>query len=122
MLHGIREIAYRPETITFIGTIIAIHDATYKTVNPSYRQELPSRVMTIIDGQQRICTAMMANIVFHDYISGAVAKFREKTESPFLWISKKCIQLLDDLRRTYVIERSSGQGNYRYLPFMFEHI
>ena len=116
VLHGIREIVHRPDTITFIGTIIAIHDVEYKTVKTLYKQELPSRVMTIIDGQQRICTAVMANIVFHNYISGAVEEFREKTEPPFLWISDKCRQLLENLKKTYVIEQDSGQGNYRYYP------
>ena len=116
VLHGIREIIHRSDTITFIGTIIAIHDTTYKTVKPLYKPELPSRVMTIIDGQQRICTAVMANIVFHNYIRGAVEEFTGKTEPPFSWISDECRQLLEDLKKTYVIEQDSGQGNYRYYP------
>ena len=116
VLHGIREIVHRSDTITFIGTIIAIHDTTYKTVKPLYKPELPSRVMTIIDGQQRICTAIMANVVFHNYIRGAVEEFSGKTEPPFSWISDKCRQLLEDLKKTYVIEQDSGQENYRYYP------
>ena len=116
VLHGIREIFHRSDAITFIGTIIAIHNVTYETVKPLYKQELPSRVITIIDGQQRICTAVMANIVFHNYIRGAVEELRGKTEPPFLWVGDKCRQLLKDLKKTYVIEQDSGQGNCRYYP------
>ena len=116
VLHGIWEVFHRSDTITFIGTIIAIHDTTYETVKSVYKQELPSRVMTIIDGQQRICTAVMANIVFHNYIRGAVEQFNGRTEPPFLWIIDKCRQLLKDLKKTYLIKRSSGRGNYKYYP------
>ena len=62
ILHGINQITYRSDTISFIGTIIAIHDSKYQTVNPIYHPEVAPRVMTIIDGQQRICTIVMSNL------------------------------------------------------------
>ena len=116
VLHGIRQIAQRPNTISFLGTIIAIHDSSYQTVDPIYHPEVAPRVMTIIDGQQRICTVVMSNMVVHDYIRRTAAEFEKKTEEHFLWISRECTQLLSDLKNTYMIDRSSGDDNYRYYP------
>jgi uncharacterized protein DUF262/uncharacterized protein DUF1524 len=116
VLHGIRQITHRPDTISFLGTIIAIHDTKYRTVDPIYHSEVAPRVMTIIDGQQRICTAIMSNMALHDYIRCAVATFKSKTEPHLFWIAEECSQLLADLRNTYIIDRASGDNNYRYYP------
>ena len=116
VLHGIRQIAQRPDTISFLGTIIAIHDTKHRTVDPIYHSEVAPRVMTIIDGQQRICTAVMSNMALHDYIRLTVSTFKGKTEPHLFWISEECTQLLADLRNTYMIDRASGDGNYRYYP------
>src|SRR5262249_8575627 len=86
VLHGLRQLSDRSNTISFIGTIIAIHDTRYKTVDPIFRSEVASRVMTIIDGQQRICTVVMANMALHDFIRRQTARFAEKKESHFYWI------------------------------------
>jgi len=116
ILHGIRQITHRPDTISFLGTIIAIHDTNYQTVDPIYHSEVAPRVMTIIDGQQRICTAIMSNMALHDHIRRTAVKFEGKTEPHFFWISEECTQLLADLRNTYMIDRASGDENYRYYP------
>ena len=116
ILHGINQITSRSDTISFIGTIIAIHDSKYQTVNPIYHPEVAPRVMTIIDGQQRICTIVMANIVLHDYIRSAAKRFKEKNESHLSWIYDESIQILDQLRNTYLIDRKTGNGNYKYYP------
>ena len=116
VLHGINQITYRPDTISFIGTIIAIHDSEYQTVNPMYRSEVARRVMTIIDGQQRLCTIVMSNIILHDYIRSAARQFEEKNEIHLSWIHDECVQILGQLRTTYLIDRMTGDGNYRYFP------
>ena len=116
VLHGIRQLTRRSNTISFLGTIIAIHDTKYQTVDPIYHTEVAPRVMTIIDGQQRICTAVMSNMVLHDYIRRAVNKFKGKTEEHLRWISEESDRLLADLKSTYMIDRSSGDKNYRYYP------
>jgi uncharacterized protein with ParB-like and HNH nuclease domain len=68
VVHGIQQLFDRPDTINFIGTIIAVHDTRYQTIEPMIRPEVPSRVMTIIDGQQRLSTVLMSNIALHDYV------------------------------------------------------
>lgn len=116
VLHGIQQIANRPETISFLGTLIAIHDTKYETVEPLYQNEVAPRVMTIIDGQQRICTAIMSNIVLHNYIWRSSFKFQRKEEKQFTWICDQSTEILADLRNTCLIDRNSGDGNYRYYP------
>ena len=116
IMHGIRQIVDRPDTVSFLGTIIAIHDTKYRTVDPIYRGEVAPRVMTIIDGQQRICTAVMINMVLHDYIRRAVTKLNGKSEPHFSWINEQSEELLVELKNTYLIDRASGDGNYRYYP------
>jgi len=39
--------------------------STKPTVKPVYQSEVAQRVMTLIDGQQRISTSVMMNIVLH---------------------------------------------------------
>ena len=115
-LRGISQITSQPKTISFIGTIIAIHDTKYQTVKPIYRPAVAPRVVTIIDGQQRICTIAMSNIVLHDCIRRTARQFKGKTEKHLSWIYEKCDQILDKLQDTYLIERESGDDNYRYYP------
>ena len=115
-LHGIRRLMHRPQTISFLGTIIVINDIEYKTINPIYKTEVPTGVMTIIDGQQRICTAIMLNISLHNYIHRSALRFQGKSESHFLWIVKECNKLLTDLTRTYLIDQHDEDHDYRYYP------
>ncbi len=116
VLQGIRQIISRPETISFIGTIITIQDTEYKTIKPIYHARLSRPVMTIIDGQQRISTILISNIVMHDYIRRAIKRLDGKTGSHFDWLCEKCTELLADLRDTYLIDRIDRNTNYRYYP------
>ena len=83
---------------------------------PVYYSEVAPRVMTIIGGQQRICTAIMSNIALHDYIRRISVRFDGRQDPHLFWISEECRQILADLRNSYLIDRSSGNGNYRYYP------
>ncbi|MGO3933688.1 DUF262 domain-containing HNH endonuclease family protein [Rhodopseudomonas pseudopalustris] len=115
-LHGLKQLSNRPSTISFIGTVIAIHDTRYRTVDPLYRTEVASRVMTIIDGQQRLCTLVMMNMALHDFIRMLSARYAGKSEPHIFWIHEQATQLLADLRNTFLMDRSSGDGNYRFYP------
>ena len=115
VMHGIRQITSRPNTISFLGTIIAIHDNRFQTVKPIYRTEVAPRVMTIIDGQQRICTVVMTNIVLHDYISRAVKQIQGRAVKHLAWIHEECDQVLKKLKDTYLLDQSDD-GNCSYYP------
>ena len=116
VLRGIRQIISRPDTISFIGTIIAINDTEYQTIKPIYHAKLPRCVMTIIDGQQRICTILLSNIVMHDYIRHTVKQLEGKNGTHFDWIREKCTKLLSDLKKTYLMDKIDRKNNYRYYP------
>lgn len=115
-VHSITHLSERPETINFLGTVIAIHDTDYSTIQPLFRTEVPSRVMTIIDGQQRLCTFVLANIVFHDELRIRARQFETKPEEQFKWIYEESIQQLAHLKKTIEIDRDVGEGDYRYYP------
>lgn len=116
VVHGIRQLDVRPDTINFIGTIIAVHDTRYQTIDPMIRTEVPSRVMTIIDGQQRLSTVLMSNIALHDYIRIRFDAIAKRSEDQFVWLADELRQLKEDLRKTYLIDHAAGEGHYKYYP------
>jgi uncharacterized protein with ParB-like and HNH nuclease domain len=73
VLHGIENNIRNEDAITFIGTILAIHDTKYQTIKPFKRGEVPAKVMLIIDGQQRLTTMMLIMMALHEGV-----KLREK--------------------------------------------
>lgn len=116
VLYGINQIEKRPDVISFLGTIIAIHDKQCESVDPIDRPDVPSRVMTIIDGQQRLCTLVMSNIVLHDRIREMASKIKNKTEKDN-WIIEQHEQLCADLRDAYLIDCKTPKNEvYRYYP------
>src|SRR5689334_23143643 len=59
-VQGLNALLKRPdESITFIGTIIAMNDAKKTTISPLVKNQVYSQVMTVIDGQQRLTTLLM---------------------------------------------------------------
>lgn len=116
VLSGLRQLKDRPNTISFLGTIISIHDTDYRTVEPLFRPDVAPRVMTIIDGQQRICTLIMSNIALHNHIQMASSNYSNRSENHFSWIYEYSMEMLASLRMTYLIERVTGDANYRFYP------
>ena len=82
VLHGICQIRLRPDTMSFLGTIIVINDSNYQSINPTFRTKAPTGVTAIIDGQQRICTLLISNIVLHNCVRRLVKNFKGKSGSP----------------------------------------
>lgn len=116
VLYGINQIENRPSVISFLGTIIAIHDKQCESVDPIDRPNVAPRVMTIIDGQQRLCTLVMSNIVLHDHIREVAGKIKNKTEEDS-WIIEQHEQLCAELRKTYLIDCETPKNKvYRYYP------
>lgn len=128
VIHSIRQLtASNAETMQnesvarFLGAIIALHDSEYKTVQPIHQSEVPNKVMTIIDGQQRICTIVMVNIVLHNHIDRLSHSFHKLSQSDpengvWKWISKECKSLLPDLKETYLYDKRAGDEHYQYYP------
>lgn len=123
VINGVSLVLERDDAISFLGTIIAIHDSSLRTVQPIYRTEVASKVMTIIDGQQRICTIVMTNIALHDHIRRAMLKLKKQAkDEPFAWLVDFAEQILVDLESTILIDRQSGDPKYRYYPRVIRSI
>lgn len=67
-LHGLRNLGDTPDSFTFLGTVITIHDVNHVTVNPIVKPEVPSKVLTVIDGQQRLSSLLLLLVSLHNLI------------------------------------------------------
>ena len=113
---GIQQIVHRSDTMNFVGTIIAIHDTNVGSGHPSPPGVPPSKVMTIVDGQQRICTVLMFNIALHDLIRRKMVQFKSREEPHLRSLIATSDQLLTDLKKTYSIDTQWGDEHHRYYP------
>jgi len=117
VINGITNLQHRAAAISFMGTIIAIHDVNHITVKPVYKAEVAPRVMTIIDGQQRISTSVMINIALHNLIAGLLARFDKAEDEEFEWIREQSQLVLAELWQTFALDRTTGVPPvYRYYP------
>lgn len=67
-LHGLKNLAERPGSFTFLGTVITVHDVEHVTVEPKVKQDVPSKVLTVIDGQQRLSSLLLLLVCLHNLI------------------------------------------------------
>lgn len=82
-LHGLRNLGDAPDSFTFLGTVITIHDVNHVTVNPIVKPEVPSKVLTVIDGQQRLSSLLILLVGIHNLIRQRSWKvFKGKTPDP----------------------------------------
>jgi len=116
LIHGMKRLAHRQGSISFLGTIIAIHDTKYETIARSYQNHVPNKIMTIIDGQQRLCTAIILIIILHNQIGKLYKQVNDKSEELPSWIKYESQEVLSDLKKSYILDRTSGDKLYRYYP------
>ena len=94
------------DAVSFIGTMVYFHDITYKTINPIVRYDVPSKVLNVIDGQQRIATLMLTASVLHDYIH--VNRRRISTE----WLKEQAITMEAELESVFIQKYPTGDIPY----------
>lgn len=113
---GLRRLVGNPESLRFLGTIIAVNEKGVVPVDPPMDGELPNVVMTIIDGQQRLCTLLAVNIMLHDAIRRRGALIGEGPEADRLkqWMD----DFLFDLVKTIRFEGRPTDTVWRYYPRM----
>ena len=111
---GLRRLVGNPESLRFLGTIIAVNDKSVVPVDAPMDGELPNVVMTIIDGQQRLCTLVAVNIMLHDAIRRRRAGIGEGPEAERLlqWVD----DFLFDLAKTIRFEGRPAQSVWRWYP------
>lgn len=116
--HGFTMLIDHEDSITFLGTIIAIHDTQYLTVNPLVKGDVPSRVMTIIDGQQRLTTLLLINTVLHEEIRSRSAKLKDTHQHDREWLQEECMKVLGRLAKTFEEDKDYGDDGFRFYPRM----
>ncbi len=118
--HGFSTLISRDDAITFLGTIIAIHDTNLVTVDPIVKGDVPSRVMTIIDGQQRLTTLLIVNTVLHEEIKlRLVKKINKKSEEDAdVWLVEECMKVIGRLAKTFEENKDYGDEDFQYYPRM----
>ncbi len=116
--HGFTLLLENEDAITFLGTIIAIHDTKLSTVSPIAKGEVPSRVMTIIDGQQRLTTLFVLNTVMHEEIRTRSNKLKVEENEAGTWLKEECMKVAGRLAKTYEENKDYGDEDFQFYPRM----
>lgn len=116
--HGFSMLINQKDAITFLGTIIAIHDTQYTTVDPLVKGDVPSRVMTIIDGQQRLTTLLLINTSLHEEIRARQARLKNVEYPDREWLREECMKVVGRLAKTFEEDKDYGDEGFRYYPRM----
>lgn len=122
-VQGLNALLKRPEeSITFIGTIIALNDTKKSTISPLVKNQVYSQVMTVIDGQQRLTTLLMMclALLIEIEIQWAVLKKSKITVSDETktWIETRVNDMRGLLSQMLSEEQRNGEGEYRHFPKM----
>jgi len=103
------------DAITFIGTIILVHDTRYKTILPAVHDDLPTTVWLVIDGQQRLTTLSLVLLHTHNAIREFVRSVR-KTHPNQTWLIRRAVDLMESLKLVLSIQKPTGDDVYRNYP------
>ena len=115
---GFAKLAENDDSIRFLGTVIAIQGATLADVQAPFDRELPARVLTIIDGQQRLCTLIILNVLLHDALLSVARAFDEEEEEAIKWLKEDIDDFLDELAKTFrfVGRRARARDRHDWYP------
>lgn len=112
---GLPNLERHDDALTFIGTLIFIHDTQYKSVLPQVKGELPPQVYLVIDGQQRLTTMSLVYVVLHNLLQIQLSKIPETAPSAD-WLQREARALLGRLEDCLLFEDRRGDGEPRFYP------
>lgn len=113
---GVNTFVEHDDSITFIGSIISIRDTENKTIKPYVQGHLPSEVMTVIDGQQRVTTMSLLGSVLHNTLSTKLTKLARDHQDIAGWFLNKSGQALNNLKHTFELDVYGTDQKYRFYP------
>ncbi len=102
----------------FLGAVVMTKDDNTVRLTLPDRSSLPGSVMLLIDGQQRLSTLTIINIILHNKIFEKISglKKNEKDEKIKCFIDK-VRSIAMELEGTFYIDRMTNNNkNYRYYP------
>ncbi|MDW6092166.1 DUF262 domain-containing HNH endonuclease family protein [Vibrio rhizosphaerae] len=116
MCNGISTFFVHDDAITFIGTVISISDTEHKTIKPFVIGELPSEVMSIIDGQQRVTTLSLLATCLYQEMSSLYLKFNKLEQVEEQWFLNAYNPILNKLKHIFEVDKYSTDPKYRFYP------
>lgn len=122
-IQGLNSLLKRPdESITFIGTIIAMNDAKKATISPLVKNQVYSQVISIIDGQQRLTTLLMLCLALLVEMEVQWADLRKRKavgdEEAKSWVETQINNFRGLLQQMLSEQQNNGEGDFRHFPKM----
>ncbi|WP_212827428.1 DUF262 domain-containing HNH endonuclease family protein [Catellatospora sp. TT07R-123] len=114
--HGLTQLTQFEDSICFLGTVIALRDLSYVTVEPIHRSQVPPKVMTIIDGQQRLTTVLILATILHEEIR--LRSEQIQADQTARWLYNQALDIVGRLAPTFEEDMRYGDNNFRYYPRM----
>lgn len=114
--HGLEQMMNMEDSICFLGTVIALRDMNYVTVEPVFRQMVPAKVMTIIDGQQRVTTLVLLTTLLHEEIRLRSARLEPGSGGAETWLHNQSRDVVGRLAMTFEEDMRYGDADFRYYP------
>lgn len=118
VLSGLERAVEEPQALTFLGSTITTSTPTQSEYGPA----APPAIRMVIDGQQRLCTFVMAAIVLHNEMHYS----RQRSPSPddtlegrgegVKWILNQSRQALTQLRSFIFIDTEAEYDDWPRLP------
>ena len=113
---GLERLLDDSSSVRFLGSIITVEGNALVAAPPALARELPRRVMTIIDGQQRLCTIVVLNIIFHERLTRLVRALADGEDAGLISLRNDASDFLDDLAKTFQLERARAGDLHRLYP------
>lgn len=123
--HGMKMLLKSEDSFTFLGTVITIHDTNNTTVQPIVKEDVPSKVLTVIDGQQRMTTLLILCLALHNQIQLVYKSFLKRMKKlekeqnslddnhsklvAYNWLDGKTQEILHLLAKTFYEKQPYGK-------------
>lgn len=122
-IQGLNALLKRPdESITFIGTIIAMNDSKKSTINPLVKNQVYTQVMSVIDGQQRLTTLLMLCLALLLEIEVQWAELKkgkaQDSDEARQWLETRVNDMRGLLSQMLSERQNNGEGEFRHFPKM----
>ncbi len=122
-IQGLNALLKRPdESITFIGTIIAMNDSKKSTISPLVKNQVYTQVMSVIDGQQRLTTLLMLCLALLLEIEVQWADLKKgkakDSDEARQWLETRVNDMRGLLSQMLSERQNNGEGEFRHFPKM----
>lgn len=116
-LDGLHELLSDEDSFTFIGSVITVHDTSHTTIQPAIRNETPSKVLIVIDGQQRLTSFILICMCLHNEMNLRLKKFlaaagdnANDQNTAEGWLHGHVKRLLEELAGTFYERQHTGDS------------